>query len=95
MNVSNVDKVYSFVLEAQTCVPAEGLGIIKKDVTLSVISFYSIFTGKANVKDVSELKNIVEIKNKGERGGIGGIAIDSNGKEYKLADYLSADYKEW
>lgn len=101
LNIANVDKVI-MIGSTQTCANQTGFIIIKKDGTISAISLYSLLVGKTEVTNISELKNIVNIEVKqacsDPRCGTAYFAIDKDGKEYKLDNYikyLTMKYNEW
>ncbi len=93
LNTSNVDKVYSYAY-GQALANNYGLILLNKDKTLSIISLYSLITGKADVTLVSELSNIESVITE-NIGGMSTYAITQTGEKINLVDYIPSDYQQF
>ena len=93
LNTSNVDKVYSFAY-GQVIENNYGLILLNKDKTLSMISLYSLITGKADVTPISGLSNIESVITE-STSSMNTYAITQTGEKINLADYIPSDYQQF
>ncbi len=93
LNASNVDKVYSFAY-GQVIENNYGLILLNKDKTLSMISLYSLITGKADVTPISGLSNIESVITE-STSSMNTYAITQTGEKINLADYIPSDYQQF
>lgn len=93
LNVSGVKSVYSN-LHGQALGADAGLLILKNDGTIYGISLYSLINGKTNVTQISSLNNIVNIVSK-QNGGVTTYAVDKDGNEFNMKDYVPSNHNEW
>lgn len=91
LNISNVKTIYENVFgQALSSTESDKYGIIflKEDNTVSGISFKSLINGKTDVTIFTELTNIEKIVST-NLDGYETKAIDKDGNEYKINDYIS------
>lgn len=93
LNVSNVESVYTYEA-GQVMQKNNGLILLNKDKTLSIISLYSLIHGKTDVKHISNLSDITSIVSEDEEG-IVTYAIKENGQKINLEDYIPEDCKQF
>ena len=95
LNTSNVDKVYAYDY-GQVLANNYGLILLNKDKTLSIISLYSLITGKADVTPISGLSNIEsEITENISMSGMYTYAITQTGEKINLYNYIPSDYHQF
>ena len=91
LNVKDVDNIYSYAY-GHTIKDTTGLLLLNQDKTVSIISVKSLINGKTEVTKIPELKDIKEIYTDTSGQAADTYAVDNNGTEYKIRDYLKTDY---
>lgn len=91
LNVKDVGNIY-FYATGHTIKDTNGLLLLNQDKTVSIISMKSLINGKTEVTKIPELKDIKEIYTDTSGQAAETYAVDNNGTEYKIRDYLKTDY---
>lgn len=92
LNVADVSMIYNYTTESSALTDKCGLLLLNQDKTVSIISMKSLINGKTEVTKIPELKDIKEIYTDTSGQASKTYAVDNNGTEYKIRDYLKTDY---
>lgn len=93
LNIKDVQAVYSYA-RGQVYDSYYGLFLLKNDNTVHGISLYSLITGKTQTTEISNLKGIVKFVTKSSDGNYT-YAVDKDGREYDMINYVPDSYTKW